>query len=219
MTPRDPYQSKAELGRTSTPRVFHSQARWARDTLNIDQQPEVFEHIARGYSLGPFKALIALAAQSDDIYKGSNRPNSLDSMMWPLAALGMTSWMGKQANATRSLFYEAQRHYANRIRMEGLDMAAPESSTPEEAEQHRRTVLNNAGWDAADVEDYINIWKAEKLLRQQGADFNEMYKDAWDRMDTSRELKEAFDRLGDDNVSVYASVVDILNYYGRGGRA
>ena len=218
MTPRDPYQSKAELGRTSTPRMFHSQARWARDTLGIDQQPEVFEHVARGYALGPFKALIALAAQSDDIYKGSNRPNSLDSMMWPLAALGMTSWMGKQANATRSLFYEAQRHYANRIRMEGLKMAAPERSTPEEAEQHRRDVLTNAGWDAADVEDYINIWKAEKTLRQQGADFNEQYKDAWDRMDTSRELKEAFDRLGDDNVSVYAAVVNMLNYYGRGGR-
>lgn len=216
VTPRDPYQSKAELGRTSTPRPFHSQARWMRDTFGIDQQPEVFEHMERGYALGPFKALISLAAQSDDIYKGSNRPSALDSMMWPLAALGMSSWMGKQANPARSLFYEAQRYYANRIRMEGLHMAAPRGTDPE---AYRREVLTQAGWQPEEVEDYIHIWQAEKLLRQQGSEFNEQYKDAWDRHDTSRELKEAFDRLGDENTSVYAATVDLLNYYGRGGRA
>ena len=128
-----------------------------------------------------------------------------------LAALGLASWTGKQANASRSLFYEARRYYADLIREQGIDLSAPRGADPE---LWRRTQLANAGWPQDRIEDVIHIWKAEKTLQQQGRDFNAQYKDAWDHYDTSRELKEAFDQLGDDNADVYAEAVESLNYYG-----
>ena len=214
MEPRNPYQSPADMGRSSTPRQYHSFAKGARDLTGLDLQPEIYEHMERGYALGPFKALYALSSQGDDIYKGSSRPSSLDSMHPILAGLGMASWLGKQANATRSLFYEAQRHYADRIRAEGIDFSAPPGSSSEAAEAYRRDVLTQAGWMPGDVEDCIRIWKAEKTLQQQGRDFNSQYMNAWENMDTSRELKEAFDKLDEDNLSVYAEALQGLNYYG-----
>ena len=209
--PRTPYQSPADMGRTSTPRPFHSTAQWVRDFVGVDMQPEVYEHGARGYMLGPLKGFVAMASQLDDIYKGSNRPSSMDDMEPWLAALGLASWTGKQANASRSLFYEARRYYADLIREQGIDLSAPRGADPE---LWRRTQLANAGWPQDRIEDVIHIWKAEKTLQQQGRDFNAQYKDAWDRYDTSRELKEAFDQLGDDNADVYAEAVESLNYYG-----
>lgn len=209
--PRSPYQSPADMGRTSTPRPFHATAQWVREFAGVDMQPEVYEHAMKGYMLGPLKGLVAMASQMDDIYKGSNRPTALDEMEPWLAALGLASWAGKQANASRALFYEAQRYYADLIREQGIDISAPRGADPE---LWRRTQLANAGWTQDRIEDYIHIWNAEKILHQQGRDFNNQYKDAWDRYDTSRELKEAFDRLGDANAEVYAEVVESLNYYG-----
>lgn len=209
--PRTPYQSPADMGRSSTPRQFHDFAKATRDMIGLDLQPEIYRHLERGYALGPFKALYAMSAQLDDMYKGSARPSSLDSMHPILAGLGWASWSGKQANATRSLFYEAQRHYADRIREQGIDISAPRGADPE---LWRRAQLESAGWIPGDIEDYIRIWKAEKELQQQGRDFNAQYMDAWERYDTSRELKEAFDKLGEDNLAVYAEALRGLNYYG-----
>lgn len=205
-----PYESPAEKGRNTTPRVYHEQARWMRDTFGVDLQPEVYEAFERGYALGPFRALISFANSVDDIYKNSNRPPALDSVHPVFAAMGITSWYGKEPSASRSLYYEAQQYYADRISQTGLHMAAPRGA---DGEQWRRETLAGAGFDQNFIDDYIVLWRAYSELQAQGRDFNAEYIGRWDKMESSRELKEAFDRLGDANTAVYANAVEQLHYY------
>lgn len=204
--------SPADSGRTSTPRRFHEFARRVQDITGAGVYPEDIEHIERGYGLGIIRGLIAYANQADDIYKGSSRPSSLDSMHPLLAAMGLTSWVGKAPRPEQSLYYEGKRHYDAMVRELGVDIAAPRGV---DAEQYKRQVLSDAGMTPEEVEDFITIWKAQTILQQQGRDFNAEYKDRWRSMEDSYELRDAFNTLDEENQRVYAEAVGALNYYNR----
>lgn len=202
--------SRADSGRTATPRIWHNAARWMRDTLGIDTYPEAIQNTMRGYALGPFRFFMSWANQADDIYKGSSRPSALNAVHPLLAAMGITSWMGKVSRPEQALYYESKRHYDDKIRNLGVKIAAPRD---QDAETYKRNVLAEAGFTPEEVDDFITIWKAQTALQQQGREFNAQYKDRWRSMDNSEELRMAFDDLDEASQQIYNAAIQQLHYY------
>lgn len=207
-------KSLAESGSTGTPRRFHTFARFMRNVFGVDMQPEIYEHLERGYALGPLRLFTTLANKMDDIYRGAERPSALENVNPLLAAMGITSWYGRVPSASKSLYYEAKRHYDHMLRMQGVDIAVPKDLHRDQHEAWKRERLEEAGWSIEQIDDYLSIWRAEKALREQGRLFNEEYKDTWQNLESSDDLREAFGQLALDNEDIYNEVINDLNYYG-----
>lgn len=199
--------ARSTHGQTGTPRVFHNVANSMRETIGLDLEPEIYEHAMRSYMLGPLRAITAFARQADQIYRGSDRPSVLDEVHPALAAMGITSWMGKVPNASRSMYYEAKRKYEARIRELGVDLAAPKG---EDGEQWRRRQLEGL-LPQRDIDNYIALWRGQADLQKLSRQFNQEYKDRWLNMDSSTELKNAFDKLADDSNKIYENVLTTIN--------
>lgn len=212
--PFDSRTARADSGRTSTPVEYHNAAKWLMRTFGYDVAPEQLRHTFRSVFAGPLRVVTA-ALENDSLHKGSHNPTALSEMHPLLAGLGMTTWYGKANNTTRTMYYNAKEHYDDRLRRSGIKLTDPSNrGNKEEAAAFRRKRLEDSGEFTPDeIDDILTIWDADKAMRQLSKDFNTEYKQRWLDMETSAELRSAFETLGTNSDSLYADAVNALNYY------
>lgn len=208
----------ADLGRATTPPVYHNIARGILESTGIDMAPEQVRAFANGLFIGPFRILRSVI-ESDSQYKTAKEQPILDDhnnlFIAAIKALGASQVLSSVQNEGRTFFYTALDSYEKRVKQSGVKLTSDVyGRDPEARRAYQTEQLLEHGFTDAEAADIILLREAVQAMRQRSRDFNEQTRTTWLTANDSEELKAAIAELVNDEATVYDRVVQNLSYYG-----
>lgn len=218
----DSSRSMSEMGRRTTPPIWHKMARWVQQNIGADYPPEAYMHIVEGMNIGPLRMLtsgIVNATKIGATKQGFEQPTALEEIenaigpgMGTVAAmLGGTLWYGKERNVAQNYYHRMKDDLDKQVKQAGV-RPTQDGKQGAEGDAVIRKKLEDAGLSDSVIDDYMLYHQAERELRKIGRTFTDKHKYFYDEEDTT-ELKDDFLKVAEDSEAVYNHVIRGSNYY------
>lgn len=209
-------KSMAVQGKMSTPKFYHDAAKELLKTTGYDLAPEQLKTLADGLLVGPLRLLRSLYIEpAGETRKGHQEGSARETLGPVLEAFGGTMFYGEKHATNQAMYYNALEEFEGRIRREAVDVAIPAAISRDATakEAYLTEKLSAAGWDEADIDDYLLLRAAKSALRSKSQSFSKDMRNTWLSAADTSELREQFEALAEQEGEVYASVLNNLNYY------
>lgn len=218
----DSARSMSEMGRRTTPAIWHKVARMMHNTMGVDYPPEAYMHIVEGMNIGPLRMLTSGIVNFTKIgatRQGFDKPTALEEIenaigpgMGTVAAmLGATLWYGKERNISQNYYHKMKDALERQVKRAGV-RPTQDGKQGAEGDAIIRAKLEDAGLSDSIINDYMLVRSAEKELRGFGRKWTEKHRYFYDEEDTT-ELKADFIDIADKSEEVYNRVIRESNYY------
>lgn len=151
-------QRDYEMGRSSTPAIYHEWAKTIYDILGLDFAPESIRYSLGFYLPGMLQSGLIALEQNDinsDMHK--NTRASLGPIM---SGLGAGSLFSAPMNAAQSAYYTRKEQIERQLNDKGVRISKAEKNL-----ENNRLLMRRAGFDGETINDYMKLLQLEKELQ------------------------------------------------------
>lgn len=188
-----------EMGRATTPEVYHDMARTVYDTIGLDFAPEALRYALGFYLPGMLQAPL-MALEQDDMNSEMHK-NTRSSLGPILSGLGAGTMYSTRMNAAQSAYYQRKQAIEAELNDKGVRV-----SKAAKAGQENRMLMEEAGFDYAVIDEYIKLLDLERQLQKLDSSFKKNNYGIWWEQDPD-EAKEAFAEWAESRNALLNSVM------------
>lgn len=211
-------EPKAYKGYAATAPMYKSMAREIFEDTGMDFAPEQLRALARGYSGGILRGLLALK-ESDNPGIDEMRKTSVQELGPLLTALGGTMYYGKLRDADMQMFFDAKSRLLQDVKYAGVEWKnekLAKARNPEAYRAWRVQQLRDRGWSEEKLADLDTVLRLDAEIRKSHQDWRKPLLEAVRMEDDGDELKSRFRQKFDAEHSIYAEAVETLNLFHGG---